>query len=313
MEGQAWGLRRLLSAKGWGNTWQLPCSLNPEGPSPSWLGSFTPWHHLNLTSSSTHAHRSYIGGGAPEGWRGAQVIEGNLCGRVGPGVGGSPHVWRGPGGLRGPAGQDPAWSLKRLLGTEWSQRSTKEPPKGIPGDPPPAGLALSASLLTLMPQRLTRAKSAPEVGGPGPGISGWRNIKSVFPSSPTLRVFPPPHWSGSKHAFSDAWTTAFHSFSHPSPVPGLLSLHFSPCSLLPRYILPGCSGVPPICLVVWGPPPEFGECPRCEEIGTPCLLSLPSWFYLQEVLNLSFNFGFCDWSVYSFYFFLIQSWELVTF
>ena len=110
------------------------------------------------------------------GWREPWRMEG------GPGDWEEPEWQRGPqsvevalkcgGALEGWGalqGRIPAWSLRRLLGSEWSHRGTKEPPKGVPGDPPPTGLALFPSLLTLMPKRLTRAKSAPEVGGPGLG------------------------------------------------------------------------------------------------------------------------------------------------
>ena len=37
-----------------------------------------------------------MGGGSPEGWRGAQVIERNLSGR------GGPRVWRWPSSVEGP-------------------------------------------------------------------------------------------------------------------------------------------------------------------------------------------------------------------
>lgn len=167
--------------------------LKPRGTIPqlTWLlHTLTP----RKPGQFLHSHLQEL-----HGWWGPQRMEGPRRSR---GACVAERALECGGALEGRGalqGRIPAWSLRTLLGMSGPTevpRSLLRVSRGALAPLPPAGLALSPSLLTLMPRGLTGAKSAPEVGGPGPGpqkMSGWGNTKSVPPSSPALRVPPPPH------------------------------------------------------------------------------------------------------------------------
>ena len=70
-----------------------------------------------------------MGGGSPEGWRGAQVIERNLSGR------GGPRVWRWPSSVEGPwkaEGPCKAGSQPGALGGSLGLSGHTEVPRSLP-------------------------------------------------------------------------------------------------------------------------------------------------------------------------------------
>ena len=139
--------------------------------------------------------------------------------------------------------EDQVQDLSRLTGPEWEGEMPSLPPlilrsqRALPCPP-----LLFSPRLPPMPLRPTR---------PGGALGGRR----TWPRSPA--GFPGPDWAGemlgmlppdppSPRGSLQAWEP-LPAPSHPSGVPVLSGLHFS-SPLTSPYVLPGCSGVPPISL-----------------------------------------------------------------
>lgn len=179
--------------------------------------------------------------------------------------------------------------FKRSL-DQWSQKKYQGASQGYPRDLPSGWFGSFSFSPHSCPKDLL-GQEAQSVGGPGPGISGVGNIKSVFP---VLLLY------GSFLLPTDLEASMpFLMFSEPLPatpsattVPGL-SLHLSlpaPCP----HILPGCSGFLPSAWLFEVPHQSLVSV-RCEEIGNS--LSSLCHLVLLRGFQLGFNLVFVDESV----------------